>query len=247
MKMKKYLLAATMLACLANAASTAAMAAPLSEEQLVSRLQQLAGRGDAEANYHLGMLYNNGIGVPKDPQRAYRSFAAAAAAGDALAAYKVGCYLAGQFPGAVPPDAEQALAQKLRAAEAGYALAQSDVAAIYLQRSMPAEGQRWMQRAADQGYPQALFNLSVGHVKGLWPEADPALGYAYFKLAKLASEGELNARAKASLDELKQSLSPEQMKRAEALAASWRANPSELTIKARGGLAAAHSLAARAN
>lgn len=241
MNLKKTLLAAVLMA------SLSCMAAPMPREQLVDRLHLLAERGDAQAHYHLGMLYNNGIGVDKDLQRAYRSFVAAAAAGDPLGAYKVGCYLAGQFPGVVPLDLEQALAQKLRAAEAGYDLAQSDVAQMYLKRSKGAEARRWLERAAAQGHAQSLYNLAAGHSKGLWPEADAGLGYAYFKLAHLAATGQVNPRAQSSLDEMGRSLSAEQLQRAHELVAAWQPQRSELSLRAKQGLSEAEALAARAD
>jgi TPR repeat protein len=241
MTLKKTLLAAALLGCLS------ALAVPLSHEQLVDRMQQLAERGDARAHYHLGMFYNNGIGVSKDLHRAYRSFVAAAAAGDPLGAYKVGCFSAGQFPGVVPLDMEQALRQKLRAAEAGYDLAQSDVAQMYLKRSMGGEARPWLERAAAQGHAQALYNLSAGHAKGQWPEADAALSYAYFKLAHLAASGQVNPRAQSSLDEMERSLSPEQLQRAQDLVSAWQPRRSELSIRAKNGLSDAESLAARAD
>ncbi|HME62136.1 MAG TPA: SEL1-like repeat protein, partial [Candidatus Binatia bacterium] len=34
----------------------------------------LANKGDAEAQYHVGMMYNNGIGTQKDPRQAFEWF-----------------------------------------------------------------------------------------------------------------------------------------------------------------------------
>ncbi len=211
---------------------------------LTQALQTLAAKGHAEAEYHLGMHYNNGIGVEKDPARAYESFEKAAALGDPLAAYKLGCYAAGQFPEVIAtPNKARALEQKLIAAKAGYALAQLDVAAIYLQDGNHAEGLLWLQQAADQGDAKALFNLSVGHVQGLWVNADKAMGYVYFKLAKLVADGSINPRAQASLADLGKQVSAEDLARAEDFVLAWRAQPSALTRRANAGMAAAQALA----
>ena len=91
----------------------------------------LANKGDAEAQYHVGMMHNNGIGTQKDPRQAFEWFQKSAASNDPLGAYKLGCYYAGQFEGVVPTDANEALKYKLIAAKAGYALAQHDVALLY--------------------------------------------------------------------------------------------------------------------
>jgi len=60
-----------------------AAAAQAASPDLAARLERRADH--AEARYHLGMLYNNGIGVAKDPRRAFALFRKAAEAGDPLA------------------------------------------------------------------------------------------------------------------------------------------------------------------
>ena len=143
----------------------------------------------------------------------------------------------------MPLDRDKALELKLVAAQAGYDLAQLDVAASYFHMGQYAQSQQWLQRAADQGDAKALFNLSVGHVRGQWQPSDPALGYAYFKLAKLVAEGRVNPTAEASLGELAAKMSPEQLAQANAFVAGWKPQASPLTRKARHGFAAAQSLA----
>src|SRR5688572_2489664 len=120
----------------------------------------LANKGDAEAQYHVGMMYNNGIGTQKDPRQAFEWFQKSAASNDPLGAYKLGCYYAGQFAGVVTPDADEALKYKLVAAKAGYALAQHDVALLYSRQENSEEAVKWLKMAGDQGYPAALYSLS---------------------------------------------------------------------------------------
>ena len=105
---------------------SAAMAEDLSNEAMFSRLSALASGGNAEVKYNLGMFLNNGIGKARDNKAAFQYFSEAAESGHELASYKVGCYLAGQFPGTVPVNETAAHKFKLRAAEAGYDLAQFD-------------------------------------------------------------------------------------------------------------------------
>lgn len=213
------------------------------QRELRHKLEQSAERGNAEAEYHLGMLYNNGmLGVAKDLPRAYRSFVKSAALGDPLGAYKLGCYLDGQFPAVVPLDHDKALELKLVAAQAGYALAQLDVAGTYFHNGQYEQSQRWLQRAAEQGDAKALFNLSVGHVRGHWQPSDSALGYAYFKLAKLVAEGSVDPSAESSLAELADKMTPEQIAKANAFVEGWKPQVSALTRKAEQGLAAARAL-----
>lgn len=241
MKKKMFLIGLAVASSLMSAAL--AQTSRQQDLALSQSLQALASQGNAEAEYHLGMHYNNGIGVAKNPALAYQRFEKAAAMGDPLAAYKLGCYAAGQFPEVVAtPNKARALEQKLIAAKAGYDLAQLDVAVIYLKDANYAEALPWLQRSADQGEAKAMFNLSVGHLQGHWPEADKQLGYAYFKLAKLVTEGSINPRAQTSLADLEKQLSADELARANDFVAAWRPKPSALTLKARAGTAAAKTL-----
>lgn len=230
-------------ALLAFGAATGATAEGI-DPLLRQRLEQLSERGNAEAWYHLGMLANAGIGGARDLPLAYQRFQRAEALGDALAAYKIGCYLAGQFPGVVTVDPAAAMQYKLVAARAGYSLAQVDVANMLMRDGKVVEARPWLQSAADQGEAQALYNLSVGHLKSLWGEPDRVAAYANFKLAKLVSEGRINPQAELTLQDIARQLSAEDKARADAMVSDWKARPSELTLRAKAGLRAAQTLTA---
>src|SRR4051812_292680 len=77
------------------------------EHRLFLSLEKLAKDGNPEAQYDIGMMYNNGLGVSQDPAKAFEWFRKAADAGEPLASYKVGCYYAGQF-GVVEMDLAKA-------------------------------------------------------------------------------------------------------------------------------------------
>ena len=98
---------------------------------LFREVESLAKSSSPEAQYHLGMFYNNGVGTRKDTAEAFKWFEKSAMAGDPLGNYKLGCYYAGQGQGVVASDKEKALEYKLVAARQGYAFAQYDVASIY--------------------------------------------------------------------------------------------------------------------
>ena len=105
-----------------------AMPARANDADTFRAMVVLANKGDAEAQYHVGMMHNNGIGTQQDPKQAFEWFQKATASNDPLGAYKLGCYYDGQGAGIVPSDSNEALKYKLVAARAGYALAQHDVA-----------------------------------------------------------------------------------------------------------------------
>ena len=126
----------------------------------------LANKGNAEAQYHVGMMHNNGIGTQQDPRQAFEWFQKAAASNDPLGAYKLGCYYDGQGAGIVASDSNEALKYKLVSAKAGYALAQHDVATLYDRQGNSEEALKWWKMAGDQGYPSALFSLSMAYSAG---------------------------------------------------------------------------------
>lgn len=212
---------------------------------LPARLEQRAAAGNAEARYHLGMLYNNGIVVAKDLRRAFALFREAAAAGDPLGHYKVGCYYAGQFgDDIVARDKGKALHHKLVAARAGYRLAQLDVANHYTGGEDYARALPWYEAAGRQGDAQALYNLSVFAKDGLGMLPSPARAWAFFRLAQIAARGEVNANAQESLDGMWQAMTAAQREEARRIEFGWLNGPTPLTRQAFDGLARAEQVAA---
>jgi hypothetical protein len=230
----------------ALAGTTLAVAAPACAQSpdLPQKLERRANAGNAEARYHLGMLYNNGIGVPQDTRRAFEHFRAAAEAGDPLGAYKLGCYYAGQFGSeAVAPDEVQALRWKLVAARAGYSLAQLDVAIHFARREEWTDALPWFTAAARQGDTQSLYNLSVIHKDGLGTAPSPPHSWAYFRLSQLVARGRLTANAEQALAEMWNAMDATERNEAERIAGTFVAGPSELTRLAMSGLARAEEVA----
>ncbi|MEO8341791.1 MAG: tetratricopeptide repeat protein [Nitrospirota bacterium] len=89
----------------------------------------LAAQGEALAQYHLGLLYRKGRGVPQDDVQARQWFAKAAAQGQAKAQFHLGTlYFNGE---GVLKDYQQALRWFRLAADQGEALAQTKIAIMY--------------------------------------------------------------------------------------------------------------------
>jgi TPR repeat protein len=196
-----------------------------------SAMVALANQGDAEAQYHAGMMYNNGIGTQRDRRQAFAWFEKAAAANDPLGAYKLGCYYDGQGEGVVDADANAALKYKLIAAKAGYALAQHDVALLYARQGNFEEALKWLKLAADQGVPGALYKLSGLYFQGKGTPKDLSLAYAYFKLSQRVPPKKVM--------EVAGILTEPELAKAEKLVSDWRPQPTALTLKARRGVTAA--------
>jgi TPR repeat protein len=224
-------------------------AAQRPEASLKAGLEQLSGAGSGEAAYHLAMLYHLGLaGVAKDPRKAFDFFKLAAARGDPLGAYKLGCLYSGQGEGVVAADPVLALRYKLVAAEAGYALAQEEVAAHYFSNGDWTKGLHWLEAAGRQGSFNALIGLYALHSGGV-PEAkvakDPVRQYAYLMLAFADGDEKTAAGNSAIEKEAASKLTREQLAAARAMILAWRAAPTPLTLKAREGLEAAGKLRER--
>ncbi|MDH0897398.1 MULTISPECIES: tetratricopeptide repeat protein [unclassified Pseudomonas] len=224
------------------AAATGAFASP-DKEELFRQLQVRAEAGVAIAQYNLGMFYNNGIGTSENPEAAFQWFEKAARAGDWLGSYKVGCYYAGQFGDVVKPDAEKALSYKLEAAQAGYVLAQHDVAISYARRGAYEEAFKWWQAAAGQGDLTALVMLSQAYGQGRGVEKSPAKAYEHLliviRLVPESQSGELEPL----LGDLRKQLDTKAITDAEQAAKAWSPLPTELTMRAREGIREAISVA----
>ncbi|MBR0739837.1 sel1 repeat family protein [Bradyrhizobium liaoningense] len=208
-----------------------AMPADANDTRTFNAMVALANRGDAEAQYHVGMMHNNGIGTPQDRSEAFAWFQKSAAANDPLGAYKLGCYYDGQGAGVVAIDADQALKYKLVSAKAGYARAQHDVALMYDRQGNSEEALKWWKMAGEQGLPAALFSLSRAYSAGKGTPRDLSLSYAYFKLSKVAPAKNVN--------EMASMLSKPERENAERLVAAWKPQPTALTLKAFAGITAA--------
>jgi uncharacterized protein len=209
-------------------------------------MMTLANKGDAEAQYHVGMMYNNGIGTAKDPKQAFGWFEKSAAGNDPLGAFKLGCYYAGQFEGVVQIDEDAALKYKLVAAKAGYSLAQHDVAVHYARQGNFAEAVKWLQLASDQGYDSSLWGLSSSYHDGKGVPQDLPRAYAYFSLALIMSGVETTDKSKALLNEMSARMSDADMQKAQKLIVDWKAQPTALTMKAKNGITEAEYYLARA-
>jgi uncharacterized protein len=191
----------------------------------------LANKGDAEAQYHVGMMYNNGIGTQRDIRQAFEWFQKSTASSDPLGAYKLGCYYDGQGEGVVANDKVEALKYKLIAAQAGYALAQHDVALLYVKQENFEEAMKWWKLAGDQGDPKSLYNLSGLYFQGKGAPKDLSLAYAYYKLSKLVPPDKVKGMAGI--------LTKPELTNAEKLVSEWKPQPTALTLKAMRGITAA--------
>ena len=208
------------------------------EKYIFDEMLKLASEGQPEAEYHVGMFYNNGIGITADPKEAFQWFKKSAEAGDPLGAYKLGCYYHGQFPGAVEPDEALGLKYKLIAAEAGYDLAQSDVAKRYYVSNDFAQAVRWWTAAARQGDAESMYHASSAYADGKGVPADRVVSFRYLYTLGNLPEYRSDQFVADAMASLVKRMSPEELAAANS-AAAFPVEPTPLTLKAREGLSQA--------
>lgn len=205
-------------------------------EILFKQMLPLAQQGDAEAQYHVGMFYNNGIGTSKNTKLAFEWFQKSASGNNPLGAYKVGCYYSGQGQGFMDVDHGKSLEYKMVAAKAGYTLAQYDTASLFFHNGNINEAIKWLKLAGDQGDFDSLYTLFGLYYQGKKTPRDLPSAYLYLKLAMAVSTNEPPSEIKSVLNELTTTVSQTDRDRADKYISEWKAQPTELTIKARKGL-----------
>lgn len=182
--------------------------------------RQAAEAGYAAAQYDLGYLYENGLGVETSPPNAAFWYRKAAEQGDPEAQNNLGAlYAAGN--GVARDDAE-AVRWYAMAAEQDDAEAASNLGAMYLQgRGVSADlarAYRLTERAAAQGNAAAQNNLGLMYANGQSVERDFAWAYVWLDLAadRLASSSQLR-------DRIAQEMTQDQLARARKLLTDKRA------------------------
>jgi hypothetical protein len=184
-------------------------------------LRPAAERGDAEAQYRLGVMYEFGRGVAMDKPLAMAWYRRSVAQGNASAQLELGViYATGD--GVVQDDA-QAVAWFQKAATQGNATAQVNLGLMYAKaagvRRDDAQAIAWFRKAADQGLPIAQFKMGVAYENGEGVVKDDVLAYANYAIAARGGNKEYIAHR----DEIGKQLSPPQLREGMSLADAWTA------------------------
>ena len=147
--------------------------------------RDLADRGVAEAQRHLGYRALLGRGVPRDEAEALRRFRVAADAGDALAGFNLG-YMRMRGLGGEPADRDEAAARFRDAAAAGVPAAHNGLGVLRY-NGWGGDGVKnasaafaHFERGAEGGDPDAWFNLGALYQSGAGtPDNRPDATKAY--------------------------------------------------------------------
>ena len=150
--------------------------------------RKAASQGLAVAQTNLGIMFNDGIGVPRNPGEAAKWFELAARQGDPSALNNLGVlYDKGD---GVPEDDRKAVELLTRAAELGHPRAMSNLGLMYrLGEGVPedaATATRWFRSAADKKDLEGINNLGVMLDQGLGAAQDRTKAMSLFDAAARA-------------------------------------------------------------
>jgi TPR repeat protein len=158
-------------------------------QQAFTLWKPLAEKGDADAQYNLGLLYMNGLGVEKNDRLALMWFTRAGQQGLADAQYNAGVMF--YLGKGVYPSFISAVKWWQLAAEKDHANAENNLAVMYAYgngvKKDPAKAIELWTAAAEQGHPDAinaLIDVYSGKMVGFKADSDKAKYWQQKKLAR---------------------------------------------------------------
>jgi hypothetical protein len=180
----------------------------------------MAERGDPEAQYRIGRMYEFGNGYAQDKAQGIAWIRKAAAQSHAGAEQELGViYATGD---GVKQDNVQAVAWFRKAAEQGEATAQYNLGLLYAKGQGVArdyaQAVDWWRKSAVQGNADAQFKLAVVYHTGQGATQDEVLALANATIAARNGDKE-NTDYR---NEIAKPLTAEQRRRATALANAWK-------------------------
>jgi len=172
------------------------------------KLRVAALAGDRNAAYEVGLRFLKP--EHQDYLQAAKWFERAEQAGLVPASFQLGVMFERGL--GVARDTDKAIGYYRKAAERGNAAAMHNLASLEAARGDLKTAAPWFLKAAKCGFVDSQFNLAVLHFRGRGVERDPREAYKWFALA--AKQGDRDAKDRR--DNLARSLSPEQLKAANA-------------------------------
>lgn len=155
--------------------------------------------GHALAQFNLGLMYHQGIGIEQNLEDAMQLYALSAQQGIAAAQFNLGLmYDRGE---GVAQDYREAYYWYMQAAEQGSPDGQYAVGTMNFygqgMRVNYEEALRWYQESARQGHRDSQYNLGVMHMSGLGTEANLTVALTWFSMA--ADNGSVDAQYNSAL------------------------------------------------
>lgn len=178
-----------------------------------------AKAGEPKAHFEIGLRLLEGRGGEPKPAEALAWFAQAAKRGFAPAQYSLGTLF--EKGNGVARDTGAARDWYLLAAKQGNVRAMHNLAVLYATgiegKSEPETAAIWFEQAAGFGMRDSQYNLGILYARGSGVEQSLPASYKWFAI--VAKAGDKDAGEKK--DEIAKSLSPEEVRAAEAAVAGW--------------------------
>ena len=155
-----------------------------------------AEKGDAQAQYEMGLAYTDGAGVANDDVEALKWYRRAAEQGYSPAQTAIGnCYFTGR---GVTSNWLEAVQWYDKAAEQGCAAAQERLGyCCQFRYSNSVAAVQWYRKAADQGYAAAQSSLAFCYLNGEGVAKDTAEAIRWYR--KAADQGNVEAQIELGL------------------------------------------------
>jgi TPR repeat protein len=151
----------------------------------VNDIRAKAEKGDAQAQFDLGWMYDEGKRVEQDSTEATKWYRKAAEQGFAKAQLNLGAmYENGE---GIPQDYKEAARWNLKASEQGITLAEVNMGRFYRDgKGVPTsstEAVRWFRKAADKGESNGQMQLGFAYFHGAGVAKDETEALKWFRLA----------------------------------------------------------------
>ena len=200
-----------------NVFTEAYQAAKSGDYETAFRLwKPLADKGNANAQYNIGVMYDEtGYGVIQDYREAIRYYTLAANQGHVIAQYNLGWhYYSGE---GVSQSHKEAATWFTKSAEQGYMDAQSEFGSMYYQGDGVSQDYKkalkWLTLAAKQGDAPAQYEIGTMYSYGHGVDQDYQRAHIWFNLASLTfPPGKERDEAIESRQQAAQNLLPEQQR-----------------------------------
>ncbi len=182
----------------------------------IAQFEPLLEEKYSPAQYQMGLMYLNGWGVQKSPQKAFELFSLSATQNYPDALFE----LANMYSEGITTnkDLKTAFTLMEKAANKNLARAQFNLAVMYYNGEGTTQddlkASRWYQKAADQNYALAQYNLALMYYEGRGVEKSTKMSYIWNIIA--AQNGYADAAKSRDMDEHKLNVTDIEVARDEA-------------------------------
>lgn len=174
-----------------------------------------AKNGNADAGYNVGVMYSEGIGVPKNYAKSLMWLGLSSDFGNQMAS----CYLGAIYDkgtNGVQKNQSTAFSYYMKSAKLGYAKCQYNVASMLERgngvKKNEADAINWYLKSAFNGYEKSAYNVAVMYYNNTPPEKIKS--YAWFSIS--AATG--NEQSNYWMNRLEKDMTPYEITQAQAVA-----------------------------